>query len=83
MQNLKVNDYVKFCSTYAGLYDGKKIKEPMLETAISPNFLNKKIITENYTNPGVIALLQSIRSKHGISTEFKKLIDGTLSGDDL
>jgi hypothetical protein len=80
MQNLQVVDYVRFCRFYLALYDRKKIMEPMLQQAILPNFLESRIIPQNYKDSGVIVLLHEIKSNGNISKAFKTEIENVLSG---
>lgn len=80
MQNLSVIDYARFCQFYVQLYDRNKISEGMLKQAILPNFLQKRIIPENYDDPHVIALLNDIKNHQMVSGEFKKEIANVLSG---
>lgn len=80
MQNLSVNDYTKFCNVLAELYEKDKIKEGMLQEAITPNFLEKRIIIKNYADPDVIKLLQRIQNNKKVSKEFNDRIEGILSG---
>ncbi len=80
MQNLLPDEYVKFCKVFIPLFEKKKIEEGILREAISPNFLQKRIIAENFTNPRVIELLNSIKNEKNLSTEFKDEIENILSG---
>lgn len=81
MQNLPVNDYVKLCDLYLSLFNQHKIAEGMLESAIMPNFLNIRVITNNYCDPKVKALLTSIINNKNVSKkEFKNYLSDILSG---
>jgi hypothetical protein len=80
MQNLSVIDYVSFCEFYVKLFKAGKIPEGMLQQAIVPNFLQKRIIPENYSDPNVIGLLRNITSNKSVSTDFKMLIGDIQSG---
>jgi hypothetical protein len=79
MQNLSVNDYVKFCKLYMSLYKRGKLSEQIIEDVISPDFLKKRIIIYNYDNPDVKALLESIRDdKTFPNKDFKKYIQNDI-----
>jgi len=81
MQNLNVNDYVNFCNLILTLYNDNKLPEGVLEDAISPDFLRKRIITDNYNDPRVIKLLKSIENNKKISSKnFKEYLPDILSG---
>jgi hypothetical protein len=51
-----------------------------LSYAVTPNFLKKRIISENYSDPRVFAFLTDIRDNKNVSVEFKQTIDLILSG---
>lgn len=79
MQDLNCSDYVDLCEAYLELYNWHKVSEKMLEFAIAPNFLQKRILADNRSDPRVIKLLDDIK-KENISNEFRELIDDILSG---
>jgi hypothetical protein len=79
MQNLTVTKYVELSRIYLRLYDEKKISEGMLNLLVTPNFLQKRIILENYTRADVEDILKTI-SKKNISIQFKETIKTILSG---
>ena len=80
MQNLPLIDYIRFCKFYLILYNQNKISQGTLELTISPNFLRKLIIPENYAKPIVIEFLNNIRENKNISKEFKEMLENILSG---
>jgi hypothetical protein len=80
MQNLSSADYVSFCQVILRLYHQEVIKEGMLEQAILPNFLEKRIISENYRDSNVMALLQNVMQIQNISTEFKNSLNRVVDG---
>ncbi|MCO5949279.1 hypothetical protein [Mucilaginibacter flavidus] len=67
MQNLDVHDYVKLCNTVLDLYNARKLPVTILDHAISPDFLQKRIIIDNYTNPEVIALINNTQNNKTIN----------------
>jgi hypothetical protein len=80
MQNLSAVDYVSFCQIILGLYHQGIIKEGMLEQAILPNFLEKRIIPENYQDSDVVALLQNLMQIQNIPLQFKNTLKNVLNG---
>jgi hypothetical protein len=81
MQNLNVNDYVNLCNLILSFYNEDKLSEGVLEDAISPNFLHKRIITDNYNDPKVIKLLKSIENNKKVSNKnFREFLPDILSG---
>jgi len=81
MQNLNMNDYVNLCNLILSLYNDNKVPEGILQDAISPNFLRKRIIINNYNDPRVINLLKSIESNKKVSNkDFRKWLPDILSG---
>jgi hypothetical protein len=80
MQNLSAVDYVNFCQFYLRLYENNKITESMLKQAILPNFLESRIIPENYQDSNVILLLHEVQNNGSISQTFKNEIENVLSG---
>jgi hypothetical protein len=81
MQNLNVHDYVKLCNTILYLYNAKKLPVTILDHAIAPDFLRKRIIIDNYTNPEVIALIKNIQSnKTPADSDLLKWLPDVLSG---
>jgi hypothetical protein len=81
MQNLNANEYVDLCNLILSLYNDNKLPEGILEDAISPDFLRKRIIIYNYNNPRVIKLLKNIEDNKKISNkDFKKYLPDILSG---
>jgi len=81
MQNLNMNDYVNLCNLILSLYNDNKVPEGILQDAISPNFLRKRIIINNYNNPRAINLLKSIeRNKKVSNKDFRKWLPNILSG---
>jgi hypothetical protein len=80
MQKLSVSNYIKFSDFYVDLFEHDKIKERLLEDVIAPNFLDKRIIAENYNDAGVKQLLNRILRGKKISSEFNELILSILSG---
>ncbi len=81
MQNLNVDDYVKLCNLILSLYNDNKLPEGILQDAISPEFLRKRIIINNYNNPRVINLLKSIENNKKVSNkDFRKWLPDILSG---
>ncbi len=81
MQNLAIEDYLKLCKVYLELYDKQKISEYGLLNVVMPNFLEKKIIIDNYKNPDVINFLKIMKDKEKRSSEFKGHIENILSGN--
>ena len=81
MQNLKVSDYVKPCNLILELYNSNKLPEGILEHAISPDFLRKRIIIDNYADPEVVKLLRNIENNNKVTnTDFKNYLPEILSG---
>jgi len=80
IQKLNINDYVELCRIYTELYDQHKISENTLELIIIRDFLKKRVIADNYTNPKVIALLNTLNNDKMISKNFKAMIEDILSG---
>jgi len=80
MQNLNIDDYVELCRIYTELYDQHKISEDTLELIIIRDFLKKRVIGDNYTNPKVIALLNTLHNGQRISKSFKGVIEDILAG---
>src|SRR5260221_6351027 len=60
MQNLDGKHYIDLCKFCYSLYNQNKITSRVLEDAIGPDFLKKRIIIDNYNNPDVIALLDDL-----------------------
>ena len=83
MQNLSTSDYCKLCRVYVSLFREKRISEGMLESVITPNFLGKKIIAENYQKADVRLVLIDIQTNCKISNEFNKIIGKILAGEYL
>jgi|GEM_PF-1745858 len=82
MQNLSVKKYVKLCSLVLLLYDNNKLTDGILEHAITPDFLRKRIIIDNYNDPDVVKLLRSIENDKKVPNEdFKKSLPQILSGE--
>jgi hypothetical protein len=80
MQNLEINDYIDFCEAFTMLYEKGNIPEWVLIVLISPNFLKKHVIIENYSNPKVIKLLERINNYSSASKELKQNVTEILSG---
>jgi hypothetical protein len=81
MQNLNVNDYVNLCDLILSLYNNNKLPEGILQDAICPNFLRKRIIINNFDNHRVIYLLTSIENNKKVTNkDFKKWLPDILSG---
>lgn len=81
MQNLNVDDYVNLCDLILSLYNDNKLPEGILQDAVSPDFLRKRIIINNYGNPRVINLLKSIENNKKVSNkDFRKWLPNILSG---
>jgi len=80
MQNLGVNEYIDFSESFITLYEKGNIPEWVLIVLISPNFLKKHVVIENYNMPDVIKLLERVKSNCIASKELKQNITEILSG---
>jgi hypothetical protein len=62
-------------------YNTGKVTEPLLEGAICPNFLRKRIIIDNFNNPQVATLLLSIQNDKKVADrDFRKWLPNIISG---
>ena len=81
MQNLDINDYLKYCKTYIDLFDQGKINEAWVEAAVMPHFLKYRIIAKNYKNPQVKELLTNLIEDRKISEQFRSELKEIRSGE--
>ena len=70
MQNLDGKHYIDFCKFCYSLYNQNKITSRVLEDAMGPDFLKKRIIIDNYYNPDVIALLDNLKNDRKMGKDF-------------
>jgi len=80
MQNLDAKHYIGFCKFYLSLYENKRIVAGVLQDAILTDFLKKRIIIDNYTNPDVISLLNGLKNDKNMTKDFRRDIPDILSG---
>ena len=81
MQNLDLDHYVILCNLILSLRNQNKVSDGIVELTISPDFLHKRIIIDNYDNPNVIKLIQSIKNNKIISDkDLLNFLPNILSG---
>ncbi|HZX59714.1 MAG TPA: hypothetical protein VFE54_13350, partial [Mucilaginibacter sp.] len=78
MQNLNLDDYVKLCYFYIKLNDCNNISDDTIERLIL-GYLDIHIISENYNDPKVIAVLNAFKNDRKTSPTVKNVIENILA----